>query len=85
MQPANVTGELDLTQSLAGPADNGTAATRGYTPVSSGVPNYTNSSQVWLLPAAALIRPVTLSCLVQNWWCMHVLAVRYTRCSERCD
>ena len=45
MQPANVTGELDLTQSLAGPADNGTAATRGYTPVSSGVPNFTNSSQ----------------------------------------
>ncbi|CAL8468921.1 g8462 [Coccomyxa elongata] len=42
----NVTGELDLTQSLAGPLDNGTASTRGYSTVPPGVPNYTNGSQV---------------------------------------
>ena len=48
--PANVTGELDLTQSLAGPADNGTAATRGYAPIPNpyGTPYISNSSQVWL-------------------------------------
>ena len=49
MLPANVTGELDLTQSLTGPADNGTAATRGY----ASLPNYnmpfiSNGSQVVL-------------------------------------
>ncbi len=44
--PPNVTGELDLTQSLAGPLDNGTAATRGYSVLPPGVPNYTNGSQV---------------------------------------
>ena len=43
--PQNVTGEMDLTQGF-GPMDNGTAATRGYTPVPSGMPNFSNASQV---------------------------------------
>ncbi|CAK0780436.1 hypothetical protein CVIRNUC_005053 [Coccomyxa viridis] len=43
--PQNVTGEMDLTQGF-GPVDNGTAATRGYTPVPSGMPNFSNASQV---------------------------------------
>lgn len=43
--PTNVTGELDLTQGF-GPADNGTAATRGYVPVPSGTPYFSNASQV---------------------------------------
>ena len=44
--PSEVIGQLDLTQSLTGPADNGTAATRGleYTP--SGSPNNANTSTV---------------------------------------
>ncbi|KAL3146076.1 hypothetical protein ABBQ38_015425 [Trebouxia sp. C0009 RCD-2024] len=44
--PSQVVGQLDLTQSLTGPADNGTAATRGleYTP--SGSPNNVNTSTV---------------------------------------
>lgn len=44
--PTNVTGELDLTQSLTGPLDNGTAATRGYTTTPSGMPYFSNASQV---------------------------------------
>ena len=43
--PTNVTGELDLTQGF-GPVDNGTAATRGYVPVPSGTPYFSNASQV---------------------------------------
>ena len=49
--PQNVTGEMDLTQGF-GPVDNGTAATRGFTPVPSGMPNFSNASQVtpsWLI------------------------------------
>lgn len=37
--PEEVIGELDLTQSLTGPADNGTASTRGLVYTPSGVPN----------------------------------------------
>lgn len=48
MLPANVTGELDLTQSLTGGLDNGTAATRGYTTSPPGMPYFSNASQVRL-------------------------------------
>ena len=48
--PQNVTGEMDLTQGF-GPVDNGTAATRGYTPVPSGMPNFSNASQVRGFPS----------------------------------
>ena len=56
--PANVTGELDLTQSLTGPLDNGTPQTRGYTAVPNyNMPYVSSSSQVTLpmalAPAAA--------------------------------
>ncbi|EIE26936.1 hypothetical protein COCSUDRAFT_59434 [Coccomyxa subellipsoidea C-169] len=44
--PANVTGELDLTQSLTGGKDNETAATRGYVTESPGSPYFSNASQV---------------------------------------
>ena len=44
--PSNVTGELDLTQSLTGGLDNGTAATRGYTTSAPGTPYFSNDSQV---------------------------------------
>ena len=44
--PSNVTGELDLTQSLTGGLDNGTAATRGYTTSAPGTPYFSNASQV---------------------------------------
>lgn len=44
--PEEVVGELDLTQSLTGPADNGTAATRGLVYTPSGVPNSANTSTV---------------------------------------
>lgn len=43
--PANVTGELDLTQSLAGPLDNGTAATRGFVTEPPGRPFISNATQ----------------------------------------
>ncbi|BDA43081.1 Desiccation-related protein PCC13-62 [Coccomyxa sp. Obi] len=46
MLPSNVTGELDLTQSLTGALDNGTAATRGYTTSPSGMPFFSNATQV---------------------------------------
>ena len=55
--PPNVTGELDLTQSLAGPLDNGTASTRGYSIVPSGVPNFTNGSQVCNLSQSTNFSP----------------------------
>jgi hypothetical protein len=46
LQPANVTGQLDLTQSLAGPLDNGTAATRGFNlAITSGAPFFSNATQ----------------------------------------
>lgn len=48
MLPSNVTGELDLTQSLTGGLDNGTAATRGYTTSAPGMPYFSNASQVSL-------------------------------------
>lgn len=48
--PMNVTGELDLTQGF-GPMDNGTAATRGYVPVPSAMPYFSNASQVSLCSA----------------------------------
>lgn len=48
MLPSNVTGELDLTQSLTGGLDNGTAATRGYTTSAPGMPYFSNASQVRL-------------------------------------
>lgn len=44
--PMNVTGQMDLTQALTGPMDNGTAATRGYVVVPSGMPYFSNASQV---------------------------------------
>jgi len=44
--PATVVGELDLTQSLTGPADNGTAATRGLVYTPNGTPNSANTSTV---------------------------------------
>lgn len=44
--PYEVIGELDLTQSLTGPADNGTAATRGLVYTPSGSPNNANTSTV---------------------------------------
>ena len=45
--PTNVTGELDLTQAF-GPLDNGTAATRGLVTMPSGIPYFSNASQVRL-------------------------------------
>ena len=42
----NVTGQMDLTQGMSGPMDNGTAATRGYVVVPSGTPYFSNASQV---------------------------------------
>ncbi len=44
--PMNVTGQMDLTQGMTGPRDNGTAATRGYVVVPSGTPYFSNASQV---------------------------------------
>ena len=44
--PMNVTGQMDLTQGMSGPMDNGTAATRGYVVVPSGTPYFSNASQV---------------------------------------
>lgn len=44
--PSKVVGEMDLTQSLTGPADNGTAATRGLHYTHSGSPNKANTSTV---------------------------------------
>ena len=45
--PATVVGEYDLTQSLTGAPDNGTAATRGLnTAAMSGVPNNANTTTV---------------------------------------
>ncbi|BDA43080.1 Desiccation-related protein PCC13-62 [Coccomyxa sp. Obi] len=44
-QPRNVTGELDLTQSLTGMLDNGTAATRGFVTTPSGEPFFSNATQ----------------------------------------
>lgn len=44
--PTNVTGELDLTQSLTGQLDNGTAATRGFEIPPPGVPFFSNATQV---------------------------------------
>ncbi len=44
--PMNVTGQMDLTQAMTGPVDNGTAATRGYVVVPSGMPYFSNASQV---------------------------------------
>lgn len=37
-QPMNVTGQMDLTQGMTGPYDNGTYLTRGYTMTPSGTP-----------------------------------------------
>ena len=44
-EPMNVTGELDLTQAF-GLLDNGTYLTRGYYMTPSGVPYFSNASQV---------------------------------------
>ena len=44
--PMNVTGQMDLTQAMTGPVDNGTAATRGYVVTPSGMPYFSNASQV---------------------------------------
>ena len=44
--PATVVGELALTQSLTGRADNGTAATRGLVYTLNGTPNNANTSTV---------------------------------------
>ncbi len=57
--PANVTGELDLTQALNGGLDNGTAATRGYnTNVGSGVPFFSNATQVSCLERSFSVKNV---------------------------
>lgn len=42
--PHNVTGELDLTQSLVGTKADATAETRGYKPSPMGAPNSANLS-----------------------------------------
>ena len=53
--PTNVTGELDLTQGF-GPLDNGTYLTRGYHMTPSGVPYFSNASQVgWMCQSASLM------------------------------
>ena len=44
--PTNVTGELDLTQSLTGTLDNSTAATRGFMTPAPGTPFFSNATQV---------------------------------------
>ena len=44
--PHNVTGELDLTQSLVGTKADATAETRGYKPSPMGAPNSANLSHV---------------------------------------
>ncbi len=44
--PKNVTGELDLTQSLAGVKADATADTRGLKPSPLGAPNFANLSHV---------------------------------------
>ena len=59
--PTNVTGELDLTQGF-GPMDNGTAATRGYVPVPSGMPYFSNASQVSCSCSAHKLDSYPLSC-----------------------
>ncbi len=56
MLPSNVTGELDLTQSLTGGLDNGTAATRGYTTSAPGMPYFSNASQVSWTSCQAMAR-----------------------------
>ena len=61
--PTNVTGELDLTQGF-GPLDNGSYLTRGYSMTPSGVPFFSNASQVRhhirsrALTAECMLRPV---------------------------
>ncbi|EIE26937.1 hypothetical protein COCSUDRAFT_59435 [Coccomyxa subellipsoidea C-169] len=60
--PTNVTGELDLTQSLTGQLDNGTAATRGFEIPPPGVPFFSNATQVAVaLPLAAAGTPPAAS------------------------
>lgn len=44
--PETVIGEFDLTQSLTGPADDGTAETRGLVYTPSGTPNNANTTTV---------------------------------------
>ena len=44
--PATVVGEYDLTQSLTGPADDGTASTRGLVYTPDGTPNDVNTTTV---------------------------------------
>ncbi|CAL5223508.1 g6035 [Coccomyxa viridis] len=57
-EPMNVTGELDLTQAF-GPLDNGTYLTRGYYMTPSGVPYFSNASQVEVgRPAGAAATPI---------------------------
>ena len=57
--PMNVTGQMDLTQAMTGPMDNGTAATRGYVVVPSGMPFFSNASQVLVPPPLAGAMPVS--------------------------
>ena len=44
--PKNVTGELDLTQSLAGVKEDASADSRGLKPSPMGAPNFANLSHV---------------------------------------
>ncbi|DBB03426.1 hypothetical protein WJX82_005723 [Trebouxia sp. C0006] len=44
--PATMVGEYDLTQSLTGPADDGTASTRGLVYTPDGTPNDVNTTTV---------------------------------------
>ena len=73
-EPMNVTGELDLTQAF-GPLDNGTYLTRGYYMTPSGVPYFSNASQV---------RPdmsgLVLSLRNSSVTGLHRLANSYLRC-----
>ena len=60
--PANVTGELDLTQCLSGPLENATATSRGlvYKPACKNF--FSNASQVAVgIPVTAMVAPPVLS------------------------
>ena len=60
-----MTGELDLTQGF-GPLDNGTYLTRGYSMTPSGVPFFSNPSQV---RHHIRSRALTAECMLQAGLC----------------
>ena len=60
--PANVTGELDLTQCLSGPLENATAASRGLVYERVCMNFFSNASQVAVgVPVTAMVVPPVLS------------------------